>query len=369
MRGFVMDCVLAFRLMRPFIPRQGYGTARCRRGRSCSKPPIRAWLAAKEKQQQAIRAAFPQTSVSVAVKPRMVRVLPRGNWLDDSGEVVEPNTPAVLATLNNDEGRATRRDLADWFVSRENPLVARVAVNRLWNLFYGRGIVASLDDFGTQGQWPTHPELLDWLAVEFIDSGWNVKHMVKLMVMSRTYRQSSFVTPLLRELDPGNQWLARQSRYRLDAEMVRDNALAISGLLSRKIGGPSMKPYQPAGYWQHLNFPKRKWQPSSGEDLYRRGLYTYWQRTFLHPSLLAFDAPSREECTVERPRSNTPLQALVLLNYPTYVEAEVLGKLYAKHLAQYRADPQSAANVLLVGANPAPEDMDKPELAAWTSVA
>src|SRR5207237_8814166 len=165
------------------------------------------------------------------------------------------------------------------------------------------------------------PELLDWLAVEFRESGWDVKKVIKLIVTSDTYRQSSLPTEKLLHADPYNLLLARQGRFRLDAEMVRDNALAISGLLSRKVGGPSVKPYQPAGYWAMMNFPKREWQNDKGDDLYRRGLYTYWCRTFPHPSLVAFDAPSREECTVERPRSNTPLQALVLLNDPIYVEA------------------------------------------------
>jgi hypothetical protein len=249
----------------------------------------------------------------------MVRILARGNWLDESGEVVQPAFPARFADSSG--SGPPRLELARWLVSPSNPLTARVFVNRLWKLFFGAGLVRSADDFGTQGQWPTHPELLDWLAVDFMDSGWDVKRMVKLIVMSSAYQRSSTVSPQLRQRDPENRWLARQARFRLDAELVRDNTLAVSGLLSVKIGGPSVKPYQPAGYWKHLNFPLREWQHDVGADLYRRGLYTYWQRTFLHPSLVAFDAPSREECTVERPRSNTPLQALVLLNDPTYVEA------------------------------------------------
>ena len=230
--------------------------------------------------------------------------------------------------------------------------------------------------------------------------------MLKLIVMSRTYRQSSHAGKVQRERDPGNQWLARQGRFRIDAEMVRDNALAISGLLSRKIGGPSVKPYQPAGYWVHLNFPTRTYQPDHGANQYRRGLYTYWQRTFLHPSLKAFDAPTREECTVERPRSSTPLQALVLLNDPTYVEAarvfaeriikeggatlperlnwayrhavsrkvkpdevRLLSELHAKHRAEFVKDPQAARKLVSTGERPAPADLDAAELAAWTSVA
>ena len=166
-----------------------------------------------------------------------------------------------------------------------------------------------------------HPELLDWLAAELVDSGWDVKHMLKLMVMSRRTGNRRPASATALQKDPDNRWLARQGRFRLDAEMVRDNALAVSGLLSPKIGGRSVKPYQPRGYWAHLNFPVREYENDHGENQYRRGLYTYWCRTFLHPSLLAFDAPTREECTAERTRSNTPLQALVLLNDPTYVEA------------------------------------------------
>ena len=223
--------------------------------------------------------------------------------------------------------------------------------------------------------------------------------------MSATYRQSSNTSAALREVDPDNKWLARQGRYRLDAEMVRDNALAISGLLSPRIGGPSVKPYQPPGYWSHLNFPVREYEADHGESLYRRGLYTYWCRTFLQPSLLAFDAPTREECTVDRPRSNTPLQALVLLNDPTYVEAArvfaqrilttggadddsrlrwayrqalsrapgaaelaVLTSLLAKHRAEFAADPAAATKLIATGEAPAAAGLDPTELAAWTSV-
>ena len=205
-------------------------------------------------------------------------------------------------------------------------------VNRLWKLAFGRGIVQTLEDFGSQGELPTHPELLDWLATDFIEHGWDVKRTFKLMLMSRAYRQSSVPSKEALAKDPTNDLFSRQNRYRLDAEMVRDNALAVSGLLVDKIGGPSVKPYQPAGYWQYLNFPKREWENDKGESQYRRGLYTYWQRTFLHPSLAAFDAPSREECTVDRPRSNTPQQALVLLNDPTYVEAAraLAGRMLAR---------------------------------------
>ncbi len=283
--------------------------------------PLRQQIAQVEKSLQTLEAEIPTSLVSMSGPPRPIRILPRGNWLDDSGDIVKPGVPEFLPQLSTGDGPATRRDLAEWLVRSENPLTARVFVNRLWMLFHGKGLVTTSDDFGSQGTWPTHPRLLDWLAVEFVESGWNVKHIIRLMVTSETYRQSSFVTPELRQADPYNIWLARQSRFRLNAETVRDNALAVSGLLVKTVGGPSVKPYQPEGYWDHLNFPKRSWEHDTGEKQYRRGLYTYWCRTFLHPSLLAFDASTREECTVERPRSNTPLQALALLNDPTYVEA------------------------------------------------
>ena len=279
-------------------------------------------------------------------------------------------------------------------------------VNRLWAMFHGRGLAMPLDDFGSQGSPPTHPALLDWLAIEFMDKGWDVKHMVKLMVTSGTYQQTSVASKTGMDTDPYNFWLARQGRWRLEAEMVRDNALAVSGLLVKTIGGGSVKPYQPAGYWAHLNFPKRSWKADAGDALYRRGMYTYLCRTFMHPSLAAFDAPSREECTVERVRSNTPQQALVLLNDPTYVESarifaerilresgkdakaritfayqqalhrnpqpgelELLTAVAAKHLKQYQGDVAAADALLKVGAKPADGKLNKAELAAWTSIA
>jgi Protein of unknown function (DUF1553) len=279
-------------------------------------------------------------------------------------------------------------------------------VNRVWKLVFGQALAATPDDLGSQGAWPTHPELLDWLACEFVDSGWDMKRLLKLMVMSAAYRQTSVTTDEERAKDPHNHWLARQNRFRLDAELVRDDALAVAGLLSLKIGGPSVKPYQPPGYWVFLNFPKRDWMRDNGESLYRRGMYTYWQRTFLHPSLLAFDASTREECVVARPRSNTPLQGLVLLNDPAYVEAAralagrvireanpdpqarldhafrlalsrparpeeqtVLLNLLEKHRGQYRADLRAARALLATGESPQPPEIDPAELAAWTSVA
>ncbi|HEY7510483.1 MAG TPA: PSD1 and planctomycete cytochrome C domain-containing protein, partial [Vicinamibacteria bacterium] len=258
--------------------------------------PARAALRAAELRKVDLVRDMPQSLVTRRQEPDTVRVLPRGNWLDDTGEVVEPAVPHFLPPLAVDGGRATRLDLARWLTSPENPLTARVFVNRQWKHFFGQGLSTTVEDLGSQGEWPTHPELLDWLAVEFAEGGWDVKELVRTLVTSATYRQTSAVAPVLAERDPYNRLYARQSRHRLDAETVRDNALAVSGLLSAKMGGPGVYPYQPRGYWAYLNFPPREWDDSTGEDQYRRAVYTWWQRTFPQPSLLAFDAPSREEC-------------------------------------------------------------------------
>jgi mono/diheme cytochrome c family protein len=267
-----------------------------------------------EQQKREIEKQISRTLVTVSVPPRPIRVLPRGDWLNQSGDLVEPAFPQGFPQPDSAGGKLSRLDLADWLVRRDNPLTSRVFVNRLWKLFFGAGLTRTLDDFGAQGEPPSHPELLDWLAVEFMESGWDIKHMVRLLVTSRAYRLSSVPTNQLLQQDPQNRLFARQSRWRLDAEFVRDNGLKVSGLLVDRIGGPSVKPYQPDGYWEFLNFPKRTWSNSMGRDQYRRGLYTHWQRTFLHPSLLAFDAPSREECTASRMTSNTPKSSLALLN-------------------------------------------------------
>ncbi len=364
-------------------------------------------LAAVQKQKAEVSKKVPTTLISTAGPPRVMRILKRGNWLDDSGELVTPGVPAALPSMKieKDKKRATRVELAEWLVAPENPLTGRIFVNRLWMLYFGSGIVKTADDFGALGAWPTHPELLDWLALDFQASGGDIKRAIKQIVMSAAYRQSSKGTPELRQRDPYNQLIARQGRFRIEAEFVRDNALAISGLLVTKVGGPSVKPYQPAGYWRYMNFPVREWANDRGESQYRRGLYTHWQRTFLQPSLLAFDASTREECTVERPRSNTPQQALVLLNDPTYVEAsrvfaekiiqasgktpdrihaafrlalqrpasademQVVDALYQKHRKHYEANPKDAAALLSVGYAQAAKDIRPEKLAAWTSVA
>jgi mono/diheme cytochrome c family protein len=282
----------------------------------------RAKLVADHQAWLALRSGRAPVVVTTAWKPRVTRVLARGNWMDESGAVVTPATPASLPPggLPRDR-RLNRLDLANWLTAPDNPLVSRAVMNRLWKQFFGNALALQVEDLGAQGEPPSHPELLDWLAVEFRESGWDLRHMVKLIVTSDTYRQSSNWRPDLREIDPNNRWLSAQNPRRLEAEFVRDNALAISGLLDDEIGGPSVFPYQPAGYYANIQFPDREYIASEGGDQHRRGLYTHWQRTFLHPMLANFDAPSREECTASRPVSNTPQQALTLLNDPSFAEA------------------------------------------------
>jgi hypothetical protein len=278
------------------------------------------------------------TMVTQATKPLEVRVLPRGNFLDQTGPVVLPSTPSFLPGLrtSTEQQRLTRLDLADWITSKDNPITARTFMNRLWQTFYGTGLTAVLDDLGSQGELPSHPELLEWLALEFRDKGWDVKRMIRLMVTSRTYRQSSSLRPELKEIDPANRLLASQNPRRLDAEFIRDNALAVAGLLhATDIGGPSSKPYQPAGYYEPIQFPNRNYVASNGPDQWRRGLYMHWQRMFLHPMLVNFDAPARDECTALRSYSNTPQQALTLLNDPVFVEA---ARAFAARLLARPAD-------------------------------
>jgi hypothetical protein len=343
--------------------------------------------------------------ITQAVEPREIRILPRGNWMDRSGPVVQPQTPHFLRQIEVEGRRASRLDLARWVVSRDNPLTARVVINRLWKMYFGVGLSKELIDLGTRGEVPPHQELLDWLAVEFMDSGWDMKHMIRLMVTTSAYRQSSLPRPEVEAIDPDNRLVARQSRFRLEAEQIRDNALAVSGLLVNKLGGEIVTPYQPAKYYSALNFPERDYTPSVGASQFRRGVYMHWQRQFLHPALLAFDAPTREECTAQRPISSTPSAALVLLNDPSFVEAaralaaaalrqpsqtddarlrwawrQVLGReaesseaerlirLLEKHRAEYAADPQAAEALVSVGISPRAEGVDLPELAAWTSV-
>ncbi|MBL9153431.1 MAG: PSD1 domain-containing protein [Verrucomicrobiales bacterium] len=357
----------------------------------------------------AIRKRARLSMVTAALpEPRMTRLLPRGNWLDDSGEVVQPAIPAFLGKLETGDRRANRLDLANWFTDAENGaggLTARVFANRYWYLLFGEGLSRSLDDFGGQGEPPSHPELLDNLAVAYVESGWDTRALIRLLVTSRAYRQSSVVSPALREQDPENRLVARQARHRLPAEMIRDTALAVSGLLVLDEGGRSARPYQPEGYYKHLNFPTRTYVADQDTSQWRRGLYVHWQRQFLHPMMKAMDAPSREECTAQRPRSNTPSAALVLLNDPTFIEAarvfaarvlaeggtgvaeqidfacretlsrpadaderQLLENLLAVTRAEYESDPAAARALLGVGLKPAPDGIDVVELASWTAV-
>lgn len=345
--------------------------------------------------------------VQARAEPLVTRVLPRGNWQDESGPVVQPAVPHFLPhpAAPSDARRLTRLDLARWLTSPDNPLTARVAMNRMWKQFFGAGLSGSIEDVGAQGEAPSHPELLDWLAVEFRESGWNVKHMVEQMVLSSTYRQSSKLRPELREADPTNRLLASQSPRRLDAEFVRDNALAITGLLNLDIGGPSAYPYQPAGYYANLQFPDRDYIPDKDDRQYRRGIYMHLQRTFLQPMLANFDAPSREECIANRNTANTPQQALTLLNDPSFVEAarvfaqkileqpkitdvEKIEQIYQKALCRspkekernsllvflaeqrnyYRAHPDDAKKLDQAGLAPHRTDADAGELASWVNL-
>ena len=277
------------------------------------------------------------TPLTVSAQPREVKVLPRGNWMDESGETVLPASPSFLpnAIESSDSQRLNRLDLAHWIVNPQNPLTARTFVNRVWAMYFGTPLSNAPEDLGLQGEYPPYPELLDWLAAEFVDSGWDIKHLVREIVSSATYRQSSDVSEKLYEIDPYNRFLARQSPIRLSAEIIRDNSLKISGLLNTKMGGPSAKPYQPQGHYRNLNFPIRQYSHDTDQNQYRRGVYIHWQRTFLHPMLTAFDAGGRDECIVKRDLSNTPIQALNLLNDPTQVEA---AKALAEILMKEKSD-------------------------------
>jgi hypothetical protein len=341
-------------------------------------------------------------------KPRDTFILARGDYRNKTDKV-QPAVPAVLPPLPAG-APANRLTLAKWLVEPNHPLTSRVAVNRLWQMLFGHGLVKTSEDFGVQGEAPVNPELLDWLATEFVRLGWDVKAMQRLILTSATYRQSSKVTPALLEKDPENRLLARGPRHRLPAEVVRDNALAVSGLLDATIGGPSVKPYQPAGIWEELafgdGFSEQSYVQGKGRDLYRRSMYTFWKRTAPPASLATFDAPDREKCVIRRAVTNTPLQALVLMNDPTYLEAArvlaartlreggrdvngrlgfafrlatarkpsarelaVLRELLAQQRANYRQDAKTAESLLRIGESPQDAKLDATELAAWTMVA
>jgi len=365
-------------------------------------------IAKQEMALSFLQGAVAQVMVTESMEPRETRLLPRGDWMSDAGALLQPAIPEFLGKLDSGGHRANRLDLANWLVSPDNPLTARVFVNRLWRQFFGTGLSRVLEDVGSQGEWPSHPELLDWLAAEFMTGArpWDVRHMIRTIVTSYTYRQTSVSTPELDQRDPDNRLLARQSRFRVDAEVVHDLALQISGLLVNKFGGPPVRPYQPDGYLAALNFPKRDWSASRGDDLYRRAIYTHWQRTFLHPMLGNFDAPSREESNVNRINSNTPLQALDLLNDPIFVEAarafgerilkegggrlngqiewafreatgrrpdndelKILTNLHDQSLEHFKADSADARKLLAVGDAPVPVKTNPAELAAMSNVA
>jgi hypothetical protein len=373
------------------------------RSHSPESKPVSDKIAALEKSKPKI----PSVSVMVELAPdrhRVTHVQHKGNFLDP-GDVVGPGVPQSLPPFPEGEPK-NRLGLARWLVDPKNPLTARVAVNRYWAQIFGVGLVETEEDFGTQGEPPSHPELLDWLAVQYRDSGWNTKALLRLIVTSATYRQSSKVRTELLEKDPRNRLLARAPRVRLEAEMVRDQALALSGLLSHKVGGPSVFPPQPGGLWQAAFNGERTWSTSDGEDRYRRGLYTFWRRTVPYPSMAVFDAPSREICAIRRVRTNTPLQSLVTLNDPVYVEAaqalarrivrdggptvssrarhglqlclgrpprpeqiEPLVTLYTREHERYGKDLSAARSLATDPIGPLPPDMEAAELAAWTTVA
>ena len=364
----------------------------------------REQLATQRKIEEELKKEIPTTLVlKELAKPRETHIHLRGNFLS-KGDAVSPGVPGVLPPLPAG-APPNRLTLAKWLVDRGNPLTARVTVNRFWAQYFGRGLVETQEDFGTQGTPPTHPELLDWLAVEFMESGWDMKALHRLIVHSATYRQSSRLTPELAEIDPANRLYARGPRFRVPAEMVRDITLAASGLLKRKIGGPSVFPHQPEGIWTQI-YGDEKWGLSAGEDKYRRGLYTYWKRTSPYPSFFSFDAPSREVICTRRPRTNTPLQALTTLNDPAFVEAaqvmarkvsSVIGPdpakraeyafrlcvarppqpkelervlaIYEAELANYRKDVKAAEAMAFGAVGKAPEGFDVCELAAWSVVA
>ena len=357
----------------------------------------------REKALADLESRYPQVMVMRDMeRPRQAFVLQRGRY-DARGEAVQPGLPAALPGLEAGVP-VTRLSLARWLVSGRHPLTSRVIVNRLWEQLFGAGIVESSENLGIQADWPSHPALLDWLAVEFVQSGWDLKGLLKQLVMSATYRQSHHVDQEKLRLDPQNRFLSRGPRMRLQAEMVRDQALAVAGLLVEKLGGPSVRPYQPAGLWEEVE-KRGTYQRSSGTGLYRRSLYTAIRRTVPAPEMGLFDMPSREVCTIRRSRTNTPLQALALMNDVTYIEAarkfaerivaqettsaariawafrevtqrhpqsaelEVLHAGYLRRVAVYRKRPGQAAAILEQGESPLPTDLDKVELAALTTVA
>lgn len=360
-------------------------------------------------QKQVEELKKPLTTVMIMTdqpKPRDTFVLMRGQYNTPSDQKVEPGTPSALPAMP-DESPQNRLGMAQWLFAPEHPLTSRVAVNRYWQMLFGKGLVITPEDFGAQGEYPTHPQLLDWLAVDFRANGWDIQRTLKQIVMSHTYRQTSRVTPEQLNADPENTWLSRAPRFRLQSEFLRDNALAVSGLLNDTMGGPGVKPYQPPGLWAEVGLSGRPlFKRDDGQKLFRRSLYTYWKRSAPPPNMQIFDAPTREKCTVNRPRTNTPLQALVMLNDVQFVEASrqmaarmmqeggllpderlehgflltvsrppsvheksVLSQLYQQTFQYYRENPDAAQQLLSQGESPSPEGLEPAEHAAWTIIA
>jgi hypothetical protein len=370
---------------------------------AASLKPLRDEIARLERS----KPAMPTVPVMEELPPDKRResyVMLKGNFLS-KGEAVEAALPGAFHQIAPEMPR-DRLTVAKWLVHPDNPLTARVAVNRYWAQLFGRGIVETEEDFGIQGELPSNQELLDWLAVEFVDLKWDVKALLKTIMLSETYCQSARVSDEALAKDPSNRLLSRGPRFRLEAEMVRDQALALSGLLSRKMKGPSVYPPQPDGLWQAAFNGERTWPTSTGEDRYRRGLYTFWRRTIPYPSMATFDAPSREVCALRRIRTNTPLQAFVTMNDPAFVEAsqalarrvlkegggspseraawalklclarpatqpqiDAVVALYESELAHYKSDVAAAEKLATEPLGQLPDGMSAPEAAAWTVVA
>jgi len=382
------------------------------RAKRLGTPEAQARAEAARRARDEYRATTPRAMVMSDARPRPTRLLARGDYRGATGEPLAPGVPDFLPPLwpaAGEDRTANRLDLAWWLVSPEHPLTARVQVNRHWQLFFGAGLVRTSEDFGLQGEKPSHPELLDWLAVEFRDGGggWDVKRLHRLIVTSATYRQSSRGTPALRARDPENRLLARAARFRLPSPLLRDVALATGGLLDRRIGGKPVYPYQPKTIWDGLSITKERdftYPQSTGRDLYRRSLYTFWRRTVAPANM--FDTSARQTCVVRRPVTSTPLHALTTMNDPTWVEAgralaervltepkvsgddarlvdafrrvcarrptpeevAVLRRTLARARTAYRADPKAAASLLAVGASPRDTRLDAAEHAAWATV-
>ena len=366
---------------------------------------LKQQLTITEQERTTLLDQFPAVMVMKEMQPpRETFLLNRGQY-DQPTEKIGPNVPAVLRSFTNLSPR-NRLELAQWLTHPAHPLTARVAVNRFWENFFGIGLVKTSEDFGTTGEFPSHPELLDFLAMHFVDSGWDVKELQRLIVLSETYQQDSRITSDHLTKDPENRWLSRGPRYRLSAETIRDNALAVAGLLQPRVGGASVKPYQPEGLWEDVTVERRgKYIADQGEGLFRRSMYTFWKRTCPPPSMVSFDAPNREVCVARRSRTNTPLQSLVLLNDPTYVEAArslaqlmmaaggedkqriddgllravarparpeelaILTELLASSRDRFAKDPTAAEKLNAVGTIPLAQNSDPCEVAAWTVVA